>query len=400
MLVLRVRSEYSIRRSRGEFVLVDQPSEAVASTDVPRTELQILRRRCCHQRRSRSWPRDLLRYPLVRAMAVVVPGVAAQDALEVPCVHDKEMVEALGSDGSHKPLGVGIRIRRPEWRLEDTGTFRSKDLIEAGDVLGVPVADEILGLDALVDDVTGHVPGLLGDPGRMGMGGDAGDPDPSAAELDEEQDVEALQQKRVDGEEVGGDDVGGLGPQERPPRGAASPRSRPKVVILHDPGDRASRQVDTELDQLTLDAAISPPGVLSSQAHHEGRDFVIDARTSWSAVRVSPAPSHQTAMPGEQRLRRHAENTPATPGKQSAKCRKKRTIRRREVLALDLVTQWKALVGLVLSGRGRPRGQTCAPRLWRRGALLPAPPLLGASPGSGPTPLERYLVALAFPGAR
>jgi hypothetical protein len=46
------------------------------------------------------------------------------------------------------------------------------------------------------------------------MGGDAGDPHPSAAELDEEQDVEALQQKRVDGEEVGGDDVGVWVPED------------------------------------------------------------------------------------------------------------------------------------------------------------------------------------------
>ena len=128
----------------------------------------------------------------MRTMAVVVPGVAAEDALEMSCVHDEEMIQALGTDRPHEPFGVGVGVRGPKRCLEDLGTFRSKDLVEAGHVLRVAVADEELGRDALVNDVTCHVPGLLGDPGRMGMGGDAGDPDPSAAELDEEQDLEAL----------------------------------------------------------------------------------------------------------------------------------------------------------------------------------------------------------------
>jgi hypothetical protein len=28
-----------------------------------------------------------------------VPGVAAKNALEMPCIHDEEMIEGLGSDG-------------------------------------------------------------------------------------------------------------------------------------------------------------------------------------------------------------------------------------------------------------------------------------------------------------
>ena len=191
----------------------------------------------------------------MRAVSVVVPGIAAEDSFEMPRVHDEEMIETLGPDRPHEALGVGVRIRGPKRSLQNLGTFRSEDLVEAGHVLRVAVANEEAGRDALVDNVTGDVPGLLGDPARMGMGGDAGDPDPSAAELDEEQDVEALQPKRVDGEEVGGDDVSGLGPKKRAQGGTASPRSRSEAVILHDPGDRARRQADAELDQLTLDAA-------------------------------------------------------------------------------------------------------------------------------------------------
>jgi hypothetical protein len=49
------------------------------------------------------------------------------------------------------------------------------------------------------------------------MVGDATEPNPSRPKLDEEQDVEGLEAHRLHGEEVGGDDAGGLRTKERPP---------------------------------------------------------------------------------------------------------------------------------------------------------------------------------------
>jgi hypothetical protein len=119
---------------------------------------------------------DLLGDSLVRAMSVVVPDVAAKDTLEMPCVHDQEMVEALGSDRPHEPLGVGVRVRGPERSLQDLGTLRSKDLVEAGHVLRVAVADEELGRDpsSTMSPVTFLACWVTH--ARMGVGGDAGDP--------------------------------------------------------------------------------------------------------------------------------------------------------------------------------------------------------------------------------
>jgi hypothetical protein len=119
------------------------------------------------------------------AMAVVVPGIAPTDALEMPCIDDEEMIEALGSDGSHEPFRVGVGVRCPEGSLEDVGTLRPKDLVEVRYIFRIAVADE-LWIDPSVSEIAGDVPGLLGNPGRIGMGGDAGDPDSSAADLDEE----------------------------------------------------------------------------------------------------------------------------------------------------------------------------------------------------------------------
>ena len=67
--------------------------------------------------------RDALGKPLVWAMAVVVPGMASKDALEMSCIDDEKVVEALGSDGPNEPLRVGVRVRRPEWDSQDLGAF-------------------------------------------------------------------------------------------------------------------------------------------------------------------------------------------------------------------------------------------------------------------------------------
>ena len=140
-------------------------------------------------------------------MAVVVPGVAVKDALEMPCIDDEEMIEALGSDGPDESLGVGVGVRRPKRGSKDLGALGPEDLVEAGHVLRVTVSDEELHIDFLVDEVTGHVPRLLGDPVSIGVGGDTGNPESSAPELDEEKDVKTMKQHRVDAEEVCRHDV-------------------------------------------------------------------------------------------------------------------------------------------------------------------------------------------------
>jgi hypothetical protein len=70
--------------------------------------------------------------------------------------------------------------------------------------LGVSVAKEEPNTrKPLVD---GEVPGLLGDPRRVGVDGDAGQVHSAGRKLDEEQDVGRLEPDRLDGEEVGRED--------------------------------------------------------------------------------------------------------------------------------------------------------------------------------------------------
>src|ERR1019366_556751 len=100
--------------------------------------ISIVGRGKWHHQESR-WPRsrDLLGDPLVWTMAVVVPHIAAKNPLQMPCVHDQKMVEALRPDRPHEPLGVGIGIRGPKRRAQHLCTSAGEDGVEAGDVLGV-----------------------------------------------------------------------------------------------------------------------------------------------------------------------------------------------------------------------------------------------------------------------
>ena len=51
------------------------------------------------------------------ALAVLMTGVAAKDALEMGFVRNKNVVEALLSDRANEPFFKCIRVRGPEGRL-------------------------------------------------------------------------------------------------------------------------------------------------------------------------------------------------------------------------------------------------------------------------------------------
>jgi MFS superfamily sulfate permease-like transporter len=93
-------SENSIRSSGRTFVFMDQPTQTGVSTypnpmisNLPRPGIPSVLD-CEWSTRSLGF-RDLLGQPLVGAVSVVVTSEAAKDLLEMPFVHDQEVVEAL-----------------------------------------------------------------------------------------------------------------------------------------------------------------------------------------------------------------------------------------------------------------------------------------------------------------
>jgi hypothetical protein len=70
--------------------------------------------------------------------------------------------------------------------------------------------------------------------------------DTAGVQLDEEQHVQPPQPDGIDGEEVAGQDPGGLSAQERPPGRRCTPWSGIKPVAAQGRPDRRGRDLDTQ----------------------------------------------------------------------------------------------------------------------------------------------------------
>jgi hypothetical protein len=123
---------------------------------------------------------------------------------------DQHPVQALRAYGPHEALGVRVGLRRAERRQDRLDAVGAEDLVEAGDKLGVAVADQ----KPHIAECSGEaeVARLLGDPRAVGVRGDAGEVDAAGLQLNEEEDVVAAQQRGLDAEEVAGDDARRLRP--------------------------------------------------------------------------------------------------------------------------------------------------------------------------------------------
>ena len=126
--------------------------------------------------------------------------VGPEHPLEVPTTVDEDMVQALSPYGPYEPLGERVRPRCPDRRSDDPDALRSEHLVEPSRVLGVPVPQEEPNARQPVLD--GEVPGLLGDPRRVGVHGDAGHMDLPGRQLDEEEHVDRPKRDRLDGDRV------------------------------------------------------------------------------------------------------------------------------------------------------------------------------------------------------
>ena len=112
----------------------------------------------------------------MRSLLTVVLHVRPQDALEVPTPEDEDVIQTLGANGAHEPLGEGVGSRCPDGRSDHPDALALEHLIERPRELRVPVAHEEPDVPEPFPDR--QVPRLLGDPGGVGMRGDAGEMHP------------------------------------------------------------------------------------------------------------------------------------------------------------------------------------------------------------------------------
>jgi len=153
----------------------------------------------------------------VRPVLVVVATVDAEHLLKMAATDDEDPVETVRADGAHPTLGVGVRVRGPDGRADDSDALCPEHLVEGMAELRVTIADEkpepLLGAELLRE-----VAGLLHNPAsvRVRRAGDV--LDPPLLERDEEQHVDPPQEGGLDSDEVAREHARSLRSQERSPR--------------------------------------------------------------------------------------------------------------------------------------------------------------------------------------
>ena len=165
--------------SGSEFVLVNQPTEHVASVDRWRRSLAV---GCCGIRRIEV-------ESAMRSSAVVMIDVLGEDRLDVASTEDQEVVQAVFSDGANPAFGKRVRPWGAARRLDGLDADRGEYSVERRGELGVPVADEEAETTTGIFESAGEVAGDLGHPEIAGVGGDAEEVNHAAFDFDHEQDT-------------------------------------------------------------------------------------------------------------------------------------------------------------------------------------------------------------------
>src|SRR5215212_2968800 len=233
--------------------------------------------------------------------------VGDEHVVEVAAAEDQQPVEALTADAADPALGMGARLRRPYRRFDDVDAFGAEDLVGLAAELAVSITDQELRADALVVELHQQVACLLGHPAAVRASRDPGEVDASGRELDEEQDVEAFEEERFDGEEVAFEDARRLLTEELRPARLDPPRRRLDPGLLQDRPDRARRQRDPEPYQLALHPPVPPARVLAREPHHELAYLRSRRRPPRRPVPIRPAARDQLAVPAQDRRRRDEE---------------------------------------------------------------------------------------------
>jgi len=101
-----------------------------------------------------------------------------------------------------------------------------------------------------------------------------------AAELEEEEHIEAAEPERVDREEIAGDDRLGVSAQELAPAELGASAGRGHPGLPEDLGDRRCRDAYADTGELADDPLVTPPRVLTREPQHQLTDLLCAA--AWS----------------------------------------------------------------------------------------------------------------------
>ena len=139
----------------------------------------------------------------------------------------------------HSVLAVRTNLSAKQFRsgglrrgLHDLDTRGGEHGVERAGEFRVQIPDQEPERGSPLPQVHHQVPRLLGNPPGGRVRADPQDVHPAAADLQHEQDVQALEADRVDVEKAAGQQPAGLGAQEHPPGGAHRNAVRARSRLL------------------------------------------------------------------------------------------------------------------------------------------------------------------------
>lgn len=150
-------------------------------------------------------------------MLVVARHRVCQHRLQLPLPQDQHPVQQLTTGGADPPFRDGVGPRRLKTCAQEPDALGADDRIEAVGELGVPITAEGPELPDVVCQVHEQVASLLRDPPSCRVGRHPQTVDPAAGDLDHQQHIQALEQHRINMEEVASHDPRGLAGQQLPP---------------------------------------------------------------------------------------------------------------------------------------------------------------------------------------
>src|SRR5262252_5978357 len=203
------------------------------------------------------------------AEPVVVLHVFGQDRLQVPSTHDQQPVQALAPGTGDPALAPSVRVWGPHRRSDDLQTLCPEDGIEGGREVAVTIVDQEAGLDLSLLQFPGQISRLLDGPATARVFATGGEDDAPAGQLQEEENVQALEEHGVHREVVAGQDRLAVGLQETAPGESCSSRRGWDAVAAEQVADAGGGDPMAELEQFAANAHVAPKWVLPRQPQHQ-----------------------------------------------------------------------------------------------------------------------------------
>jgi len=205
------------------------------------------------------------------------------------------MIDALASDRSDQPFGEAVLPRRAWGDGLVTDAHGAQSACDGSAVDSIPIPDQVARslipreyfCDLTCDPVRGRI--------RCGV-----DPDKvPAGQPNDDEDIEQIEPNGRNNEQVHGADVRCVVTQEGPPslgRGAAS--------LDHVLRDARLSDLETELEQLTMDAWCSPQRIFRAHLPDQRAQVRGDPRSASKRARFpTPVPAEAGSMPTNKGLR-------------------------------------------------------------------------------------------------